>query len=488
MFVEITYSQNKKSNDTGALIEYNSCTTPQEKEPLPNWYIDALYLQKEGKNYAKLLDITNFDVDQALAVSSTVSESDIKKIKKCAQLQDASDLALQNACKRLFITYINDFEAISTAGGSIPINKANLEQSFYQFITLPGTEGVTPLTILKQRIIKDNCPDDPGYTCYLLAYLRLDEFNKRMENLKEKEKEKEKKKENTLNDYYFHLDSLSKNCVINGDFIGALEYQYKAWLLSKKSSTTDYYSNEIKQYSKIRSILENIHIKSNNEKLHFTYRYNNKEARINHLGIFLKMKNENNWSGIKWVKDGFIEEEKIENIDSVRIEFKYYDYDYDTDYKIDNQELEKKGITLGFREEYRSSSEIEKYTQPQTIYLSSNHDSLNENNQILIAQINSELKNNGFVISSDSANSDWQAKIKVTKMPIVNTGGTFYYVTVNGYIVLKNKVKSDIIIFSLEGKNPFKEKAIDEAFKDYANDGINITKIANEIRDNINQN
>jgi hypothetical protein len=194
IIIEPAFSQKKKPNETDALLEYNSCAKTPEKEPLPNWYIDVLYLQKEGKEYAKLMGIDNFDINNAFAVSSTAKESDVKEMKKYAQLQDASDLALQNACKKLFITHINEFTAAATAGGSIPINKASLEQSFYQFITIPGTTGVTPLTTLKQRIIKDNCPDDKGYTCYLLAYLRLDEFNTRMKKLEEKMKSNDKDK------------------------------------------------------------------------------------------------------------------------------------------------------------------------------------------------------------------------------------------------------------------------------------------------------
>lgn len=177
----------QKSNNMEKIPTFNSCGESPSAPPRPDFMTDLYSISKsEIKNYAKQLQVKSkeFNYNYCIVVSSTVYNSDVQHVKKKVTTSDAEELAWQHARKRVYESYIDEFKAIITSGGSAMIDKASLENSMYQLITKEGKDGVSPLSPLKQVVAFDQCPDDNGYICYTLAYLRKDELDRRMKELK----------------------------------------------------------------------------------------------------------------------------------------------------------------------------------------------------------------------------------------------------------------------------------------------------------------
>jgi hypothetical protein len=189
-----------RSNKKIEIEIYNTCSKKIQPERPPRWFTDVLYLRKDGRRYARLMNIKNFNINHAIAVSSKAEEN---QFKENPSTEDARQLAWENARKHMFDTFLDEFIAHCTRGGSSVIDSASLEQSFYQMITMPNTAGVTPLTVLKQNFTFDACPDSQGYNCYMMAYVRYDELKERMKvaiarlekEIKEKKEQEKKQKE-----------------------------------------------------------------------------------------------------------------------------------------------------------------------------------------------------------------------------------------------------------------------------------------------------
>jgi hypothetical protein len=196
----------RRSNRPVEIEVYNTCGDKIQPEIPPRWYIDQLYLRRDGRRYARLMNIKNFNINHAIAVSSKAEEN---QFKENPSTEDARQLAWENARKHMFDTFLDEFIAHCTRGGSSVIDRASLEQSFYQMITMPNTAGVTPLTVLKQIFTFDACPDSQGYNCYMLVYVRHDELEDRMKKLRKRIEEE--KPSNTRDFEAFYRKFIEEN-------------------------------------------------------------------------------------------------------------------------------------------------------------------------------------------------------------------------------------------------------------------------------------
>ncbi|MBT7144739.1 MAG: hypothetical protein HN894_15560 [Bacteroidetes bacterium] len=172
-----------RSSKTIETITYNSCGEEAEAEPIPCFMQDLNCLRKsEIKKYAKHMQIKTkeFSYNNCVAVSSKLTGNNLAE--KTATFEDARKNAWVNARKHAFDTYIDQFVVQANEGGSTVIDKKSFTESFYNLMT-KDVNGVSPLTVLKQIPIFDKCPEEKGYHCYMLVYLRKDELDRRMKSL-----------------------------------------------------------------------------------------------------------------------------------------------------------------------------------------------------------------------------------------------------------------------------------------------------------------